>query len=142
MNTAKKLMAVVIMTGLVYPVVFAQSQKINELERQGFELANQLNELTSQHEQDRCSGDISTAAAYIELAARELAISKRPAALTSLAYGQSELREISKGRAYCAHLSALVAPYFKKATLIKAELEREPFPENDQPDSCIKKEMS
>lgn len=142
MKTSKKLIAGLAMTLLVYPLAYAQSLKNQELERQGFELSKRLKQLISQNLTNRCAGDISTAVSYIERAAQDLAVSKRNAALTAIAYGQNELKEISKNRAYCAHLATRIQPYVEQVSSIKRELEREPFPEEDIPDSCLNKDTS
>lgn len=139
MKTNKKLIAGFIMGVLVYQLVFAHSSNTYALEQQGFKIAHQLNQFAEQNKANLCAGDITVAAAYIELAAQELTKAKHPLALTSLAYGQNELKEISNGRTYCTPLAAQVRPYLEKVSLIKKELEREPVPESDEiPDSCIK----
>lgn len=139
MKTSRKLISGLIMGVLVYQLVYAQGSNTQALQQQGFEIAHQLNEFAEQNEANLCSGDILVAAAYIKLAAHELTMKKHPSALTSLAYGQYELKEISNSRAYCTNFATQMKPYFDKVSLIKKELEREPVPETDElPDSCIK----
>lgn len=139
MNKNRKLISGLIMGILAYQFVNAQSSNTYGLQQQGFKIARQLNQFAEQNEANLCSGDILVAAAYIKLAAHELTMAKHPVALTSLAYGQNELKEIINSRAYCTHLATQMKPYFDKVSLIKKELERESVPETDElPDSCIK----
>lgn len=103
-----------------------------EIVRQSFEIAAGLNRIAQLNSSDLCAGDISVAAAYIESAGRELQRDKQLTALTSLTYGQNELKEISAIRTYCIQLAPEVKPYFARTTLIKSELENEPPEAPDQ----------
>lgn len=137
MSANKKILATFCVGVLVYQFVYASSPSNYEIGQRGFELAHGLNRVAVQNNTSLCSGDIAQAAAYIETAAQELAIS-RASALTALAYGQKELKEISNRRSYCAPLATQIKSYFEQVSLFKKELEDEPFPEPDEtPDSCI-----
>ena len=103
-----------------------------EIEQQSFEIATSLNRIAQLNASDLCAGDISVAAAYIESAGRQLQRDKELTALTSLTYGQNELKEISATRAYCTQLSPEVKPYFARTILIKSALENEPSSAPDQ----------
>lgn len=123
--------------GLLMVVVCSQANagwlhSPSDLGKQSIEIAYQLNQFAEMNKTDLCAGDVNIAAAYIESAGRELQRDQRTKALTSLSYGQNELKEISNVRSYCANLAVSVKPYLAKVILIKSEVENEPLPAPDQ----------
>lgn len=102
------------------------------LENEFREIAYNLNHFAEINKTDLCAGDVIIAAAYIESAGRELQRDQHTKALTSLSYGQNELKEISSGRSYCAHLSAGIKPHLAQVILLKNLVENLPFPTPDQ----------
>lgn len=102
----------------------------NDLAEQSIDIAYQLNRFSDENKLDICSGDVTVAAAYIESAGRELKREQYTKALTSLSYGQNELKEISSSRSYCSNLAAGVKPYLAKIILLKNEVENTPVPVN------------
>lgn len=111
---------------------YASSINTHDLEKRSFEVAYQLYQLVEKNKTDLCAGDVGSAAGYIESAGRDLQHDQRTKALTSLSYGQNEIKEISTVRSYCAKIAAQVKPYFAKVILIKSEIENETLPEPDQ----------
>ena len=102
------------------------------LENEFREIAYNLNHFAEIIKTDLCAGDVTIAAAYIESAGRELQSDQHTKALTSLSYGQNELKEINSGRSYCANLAAGVKPYLAQMILLKSLVENLPFPTPDQ----------
>lgn len=85
--------------------------------------ANQLSHLADTKSDNPCSGDLRIAAAYIESAGLKLRYKKFEQALTSMKYGELELKEISTGRAYCSYFSQAVKPIIASAIKISSEIE-------------------
>lgn len=127
-----KLIAGLITAVLVSQSSYASSLNKYDLEKRSLEVSSQLIRIAQLNSSDSCAGDITVAAAYVESAAHDLQRDKHLTALTSLTYGQNELKEISNIRSHCAQLATEVKPYFAKIILIKNELENEPPPAPDQ----------
>ena len=118
-------------TALSIHVAGASNVNNPEIERQSFEIASGLNQIAQLNSSDLCAGDIRVAAAYIESAGRDLQRDKHATALTSLTFGENELKEISARRMHCAQLAPEVKPYFARTIMIKSELENETNPTPD-----------
>lgn len=127
-----------LIAGLFIVVMVSQSAEASgitsshDLGTRSLDIAYQLNQFAEKNKTDLCAGDVTIAAAYLESAGHELQRDQHTKAITSLIYGQNELKEISHVRSYCANLSAEVKPYLAKVILIKSELENEPSPAPDQ----------
>ena len=93
----KKLIVGFIVTALATQVSFASSDN-DHLSSQSLNLASRIQNLAQSNAKDLCSGDILVASAYVRSAGYALAHDKIQAARVSLAYAQTELKELSHSR--------------------------------------------
>lgn len=118
----KKLIVGFFLTILASSVSFAGFDN-TDLSRQSLNVAGELEHLSQSNNKDLCSGDILVASAYVKSASYALSSDKIQSARVSLAYAQTELKEISHNRSYCARLASKTKPYLAKVILIQGELE-------------------
>lgn len=102
---------------------FAQYPDAENIAQECRHTADLLERLAESQSSDPCSGDLKIAAAYIEATGLKLYHQKIKQALTSIKYGELELKEISNTRAYCAHFSTAVKPIIANVIMIGSEIE-------------------
>lgn len=122
----KKGLCAALMALLVTSAGFASGDTwflAQQCERIGFE----LDKVAKARSQDVCSGDVLVASAYIKSASYQLAENKKDKALLSLGYGQNELDDLIKHRAYCQALVGEVKPMLAEVILVKGQLESAMF---------------
>lgn len=108
---------------LVSTTSFASYPNTVDIEHECMDTATHLHRLANSNSEDLCTGDLEIAAAYIESAGLKLHYKKLEQALTSIKYGELELKEISLNRAYCAHFSSLIKPVIARVIRISSEIE-------------------
>lgn len=93
------------------------------IERECEQTAKQLTHMADTSSTYQCSGDLRIAAAYIDAASFKLQHQKIEQALTSIKYGELELKQISSQRAYCSHFSDAVKPIIATVIKISSQIE-------------------
>lgn len=84
--------------------------------------ANQLKQLAAANPGNACSGDLKVAAAYIDSTAFLLYYQKLDEALGSIISAQSELRDISMSRNYCAAFASQAKDFTINVIQINTEI--------------------
>lgn len=108
---------------LLSEVSFASHPDTRAITEECTHVAHQLNDMAGSNPEDRCAGDLEIAAAYIEAAGFKLRYQKTQQALTSIKYGELELKEISMNRAYCSQVFQSVKPVIARVIRLASEIE-------------------